>query len=248
MLSEEERRELQHKRIVERRKMDYWTRKIFECAKQSNSYTPKIKLTFKEPTHIPKGFGRHSKEPKLSWTFSFFVKGNHVYYTAKRNGTYGRSIDPRVLLITQKVELISVSYAFDSFKQFKAKFDTRFISEQEIIGLWNKESNQTGKRYDKRDFRKMGSRGLQVMKDFCEKYHNLYTKTEHYTPSDYPSSTHDYILTAHYTSWHHKGRDITIEHRIGSPYIYYSSEFHNCGNGSYYLIANKREVLHLEND
>jgi len=122
---------------------------------------------------------------------------------------------------------------FKDYEHFKAKFDMRFITEAEIQKLWSTPSSQTSEQYKPSDFHGIGPRGKQILKEFLYTFVNVNTTGE---------------LSRHYTAYRHSGRDITITHNAGRPYVYYSSEYPGCGNGRYGLLANCQEFLHLEDD
>lgn len=142
---------------------------------------------------------------------------------------------------------------FDSFEQFKARFDPFFITEEEIQKLWNEKSAQTGQHYHRSDFRSMGPVGKEVMERFLRFFKGIGTGSSD-APGyvSYVSYEGRYgILTAYHDSRGHgvAGRDITITHQTNRQrYCHYSSEYPGCGNGRYGLVANKTTFLHLEDD
>lgn len=162
--------------------------------------------------------------------FKFFLSPTHglCYGIGRRHGhpfpiTHMSSYEP----------LPNKTNVFKDYDHFKAKFDMRFITEAEIQKLWSTSSAQTGEQYKPSDFHGLGPRGKQVLKEF------LYTFVDVNTTGD---------LTRHHYTNRHPGRDITVTHNAGKPYVYYSSEYSGCGNGRYGLLANCQEFLHLEDD
>lgn len=132
---------------------------------------------------------------------------------------------------------------FRDYEHFAGRFDRRFITESEIQKLWAGTSAQHGGKYKPSDFRRLGPQGKQVMRQFLGLFVNVNTEGKCY----FERSGHKTLEEYHNTS-HRIGRDIRITHTLGRGSIYYASEFKGCGNGSYGLIANQNEFLHLEDD
>ena len=130
------------------------------------------------------------------------------------------------------------------YEKFKRKFDSRFITPQEIKRLWNGTSAQHGGKYNFNDFRHIGSRGLEVLRKFMR----LFKGVNEGGGAGYIQKDGYSILSERYFCYHNLGRDITITHQTNLPWVTYSSEYHNCSNGRYGLIANEKEYLWLEDD
>jgi hypothetical protein len=183
--------------------------------------------------------------------FRYFFISTHgrLCYAPRRNPRKG-FIFNETHLIT-KLEFISESterknFEFKSFEDFRKKFDTRFIKEEQILKLWNGTSGQHGGKYNKKDFRKIGKRGKDVMRRFLMTFTNINEKNRHYRVDRYDS--HVFTFSERYQSSHRLGRDISICHQTNCPHVFYSTEFHNCGNGRYGIVANEKEFLWLEDD
>jgi hypothetical protein len=138
---------------------------------------------------------------------------------------------------------------FEDYEQFKAKFDPFFITETEILRLWNGTSSQHGGKYMPADFHKIGPRGKHVLERFLKSFKGI-TSTDYagYRVTENKGVMTQAYLVESYNSCHHLGRDIKIEHRAGNDFVWYSSEYSGCGNGRYGLIANRNEFLWLEDD
>ena len=136
---------------------------------------------------------------------------------------------------------------FNSYEQFKKKFDTRFITEKVIKELWDGTSAQHGGKYNKNDFRKIGKVGKDVLFRFLAHFKSLDTHTEYYREStqyDIPV----WVLRREHRTDHRIGRDISISHQTNIDMIHYSSERSGCCNGRYGLLVNENEYLWLEDD
>jgi hypothetical protein len=169
--------------------------------------------------------------------------GKLLYCTTRssRMGYWFPSLD----LVTRYEPVIETSRAdeFRSLADFASRFDRRFINESEIQSLWNSTSAQHGGKYKPSDFHRFGHRGKQVMDRFLQLFVDVNTEGKCYSER----SGHLCLEQYHNTNYH-SGRDIRITHTLGLGRVGYASEFMGCGNGSYGLVANKNEFLHLEND
>jgi hypothetical protein len=145
---------------------------------------------------------------------------------------------------------------FKTFDEFKRRFDPQFISEAKIQELWNNPSSQTGQRYRRSDFRRIGREGQQVMGRFLHFFKGIGTgdNAPGYFKSRFTNQdgSEYYSFEEHYTSngrqSSHFGRDIKISHQTNQQIVHYSSEYPGCGNGRYGLVVNKTTFLHLEDD
>lgn len=207
----------------------------------SLSHYMKIKIEFNRPVNIRINYRRHKEI--LSFIFTKLMFSNSRLYHGKRNSRY---LYPLYLESIKSIEpLLETSIYFKDYEEFKKKFNPLFITEDEIYRLFN-ETSYSGQRFNKTDFRTIGKRGREVLKQFMVHFKGVtkgggegYTKSFH---GDYK------ILHKHYSSYRHPGRDITIEHNENIEYVWYSSEKHGCGNGRYGLVVNRNEYLWLEDD
>lgn len=181
----------------------------------------------------------------------FFLNNDSLCYKFKKNGCEGYylpSID-KIIKYEPVIENFKEN-KFDSYEQFKAKFDPQFITEDFIKQLYSEKSAQTGKRYTPADFKRIDPRGKEALRRFMTFFQgvsNTNTTTPGYIERGEEGKRYHYLDARYYSSGH-PGRDITIGHTLGLNRVSYSSEFHNCGNGTYGLLANKNEYLWLEND
>lgn len=225
----------------------------------------KIKIWFSEPvtvqtpytrwTHYTDEYGRDCMTKKCQRQTSehvfngFFYQHGYLYSMLRQNGRTGYPFDhcdkivKWELILDQKGLKIE---SFSTYEQFRKKFDTFFITEDEIQRLWNGTSGQHGGKYVPSDFRRMGPQGLKLMQKFLRFFKGV---NEGGGSGYHKSSYGDYFTyDEHYDSDHHSGRDISITHQTNCGVVHYSSEYHGCGNGRYGLVANKKEFLWLEDD
>lgn len=180
----------------------------------------------------------------------FVVIGGRLHYTTTRNARYAYPC-PWLDKIVSYEPVDDIKRAdFKDFEQFKKKFDPLFITDTEIQKLWNQKSSQHGGRYKPSDFHRLGLRGHEVLKRFLIDFNGVPNPEggSGYRESGIKDETPRYYLTKYHDSWHHSGRDIKISHLAGNDFVWYSSEYHGCGNGRYGLLANKNEFLWLEDD
>lgn len=192
---------------------------------------------------------RYSKNKIVSdvHTFPGFFnwQGRSLCYKFKRGGRRG-DIFPDLKLVTKYEPVInSAKDEFDIFEKFKAKFDPSYITEEGIQSLWDSKSSQHGGDYRPSDFRKIGKVGKQVLRRFLTTFKGI---------NDTPEECYRFMcgdikyISERHTAYRHPGRDISISHSLGVPYVHYSSEYSGCGNGRYGILANKNEYLWLEDD
>jgi hypothetical protein len=194
----------------------------------------------------PHSFTKNRTRTVTDWIFGgFFTGTTHglCYSIGNRRGYPFDCLDK----VARYEPLPNVSDEFESYDQFKAKFDMLFVTEDEIQSLWNGTSCQHGGKYKKSDFHRIGPQGLRVLKEFLEHFKGINGGGEGcpgYTKYD---DTH-YTLDRRYHSYHNLGRDIHISHQTNVPRVFYSSEYPGCGNGRYGMVANTKEFLWLEDD
>jgi hypothetical protein len=200
----------------------------------------------------------NSNEGNVHVFSGFFLHGGSLCYKVKAGGRRGYHFP--ALDLVERYEpvvdgLVDKTQAFATYEQFRKKFDLLFISDAEILRLWNGTSSQTGNKYTPADFHKIGPVGRKVLEDFMRRFNGVNnTDTASYREVVTPDHTGKqppttmYYLSAGHESYRHSGRDIQISHRLGLGYVHYSSEYAGCGNGRYGLVANRSEFLWLEDD
>jgi hypothetical protein len=153
---------------------------------------------------------------------------------------------PSLELVTKYEPVLPVQTKdeFESVAEFATRFDRRFITESEIQKLWAGTSAQHGGKYTPSDFHRLGPQGKRVLYNFLR----LFMDVEDTEGKYYFERSGHKCLEQYHNTHSNGGRDIKISHTLGQGYVYYASEFKGCGNGSYGLIANENEFLHLEND
>lgn len=211
------------------------------------SYKTKLRLTFIKPMHIPTGACHKSKSKHKTMDFHFWVS-NGIVRRFKRGGSQGYHLHEDIYANIASWEVIVVDDSM-SFEEFKKKFDMRFITEKELKLTWNNKSPQHGGAYKKTDFKSMSKRGKDLLDTFLTWFDSVTIPTEHYETGQFPTTSTKDLLREHYTPWGgRRGRTISIEHHYPRPYVVYSTEDVQGGREKCCLIANKNEVLHLEND
>lgn len=234
-------------------------------------YDDTIKAVLAEPENHLMNIMRISKVCRVKVTFSFsqtvwlsrrkrldnvsehifpefFVKGDTLYYLFKRGGRTGLPISLKHIQAYEPV--IDSVDEFKTYEDFKKKFDTQFITENQIKNLWESTSAQHGGKYKPSDFKPISKSGKEALRYFLVDFKGV-TSTD---PTGYRDYTFDNVTTKHITGTYYGSgggngsRDIRIGHRLGSPQVSYSSEYHGTGNGSYGLLATKSTYLWLEDD
>jgi len=227
----------------------------------------KIRVWFDQPVSIPtrrywvknpdgsKSGHRSKTVSEHVFTYMWLCSNKLCYRTGGNGKTWtGYQFDPEWMTHVTKYEPIPEDRekkdTFDTYEQFKARFDPLFIKEEMIQELWKEHSAQTGTHYRRSDFRPIGSVGKQVMERFLRFFKGIGTGSPN--EPGYSSSPHGSygILTAYHNSGGRGkfGRDITITHQTNQRHVHYSSEFVGTGNGRYGILANKKYFLHTEDD
>ena len=230
-------------------------KEIYELVKGMDKRKNKVEVEFTEPV------GVYNHEKKKIHTFSKLIVNENCniggtiyynfYYTSRINARYRYSLDAEISEKIKSVRLVDIKEKnkFKSLEQFAKRFDTRYITKEMIVKLYNEKSSQTGVAYDKRDFKQMGPRGKQAFESFNKQFTGVNKLAAELNGNYEKSSYGDYkTLTVNYASYQNSGRDIRISHSSNQPLVHYSSEFSGCGNGSYGLVVRKGVWLHLEDD
>ena len=208
-----------------------------------------VKVWFNKPVQVVNAQRHHQTVTQFTFR-RFFLSTSKVFcHMHRANGRNGFPVYFKLEDIEKYEIVIPTEHAFADFEQFKAKFDPRFMTETEILRTWNLNSPQHGGKYDKRDFHRIGSKGKIALRQFLNNFSSVNeTSNEKYSVGIGEGSVY---VRGNFNSMscnEHFGRDIKIEHKLGLPYVWYTSEFPGCGNGSYGLLANEKEWLHVEND
>lgn len=199
-------------------------------------------LKFSEPVCFSLGGRYYSNVRRFKFRKFKYEEGQgRLYFSVSRRARWMHALSYGVEDKIVGVEFLSPKKdAFASFEEFARRFDRRFVSEEKLRELWNGTSGQHGGKYRPSDFRTIGPRGRQVVQDFLRHYVD--------TKGGGPAYDFDGYHATRYRSCHHLGRDISVSHLAGNGLVWYSSEFHGCGNGSYYMLATEKTVMHIEND
>jgi len=217
----------------------------------------RIKMRFSEPVLVNRSRRRAGKESKEHTFFAMFKGSNsgELCYATHRgqNGTLsGFHFRPGDLRKVVGYELADVrgrsgrAREFASFEQFRRRFDPRFATRDEIQRLWDSKSPQHGGRYRPSDFRRLHKKGLLTVEHFM-RFFNGVQATEPSPGYSLDNNGRRY-LSVHENAWSNQGRDITVSHRLGLGYVWYSSEYPGCGNGRYGLLVSPKVFLHTEDD
>jgi hypothetical protein len=208
----------------------------------------KIILSFSRPVEVSKDSRRMTVESLvINGVFTGEGSGQFCYLTPRQSRRGYLFTYPMVLhyLNAKLTKDNSENLLFKHLEDFSKKFDRRFISEDLIKQLYEEGKTSEGRPWLRTDFKRLGDKGESVMERFLGQFTDINTKTVYYFPTTYSP---DGYLSSRRDSWNGKGRDISISHSVGSNKVFFSSEYPGCGNGQYYLVANEKEVLHLEND
>lgn len=216
----------------------------------------RIKMRFSEPIWVNRSRRRARKEATEHTFFAMFnaSRGGGLCYATHRSshgtlsGFHFRHGD-LAKLVAYELDPGGRSRQpreFKSLAQFRKRFDPRFTTEAEIQRLFNGTSSQHGGKYRPNDFRRLHHKGLLAVDQFMKYFRGVDATepTEGYVRN---KNGHHY-LTVRQNSWHPSGRDITISHRLGLGYVWYSSEYHRCGNGRYGLLVTPKTFLWMEDD
>lgn len=208
-----------------------------------------VRAWFSRPVQVWKPRRVNTWVEEYLFRYFFMSTQGRLCYAPRRNPRKGFAFHETHLIT--KLEFVPESTEkkkqnFKSFEDFKKKFDLRFIKEDQILKLWNEKSNQHGGQYNRKDFRKIGKRGKEVMKRFLRTFTSIHEKNRFYHESQYDDGV--WVFSERYQSSHRLGRDISICHQTNCPHVFYSSEYHMCGNGRYGIVANEKEFLWLEDD
>jgi hypothetical protein len=148
--------------------------------------------------------------------------------------------------------VLSTLDLFESYEQFKSKFDTFFITEELIKKLWEGTSAQHGEKYKPSDFKSIGPSGKEALRQLLLGFKGVTsTDTFGYRESTSVDGHIHYRVRDGFcqgSGGSSSSRDVSVSHTLGKNLVHYSSERHGTGNGTYGLIANKNTYLWLEND
>jgi len=206
----------------------------------------KIKITFTTPFTVRIN-RRCIKQNVTEYIFSgFFKHGNDLCYTYKRDGRHGQFLPMSLIKSYEPIR----NKTFKDFEQFKKKFDPFFITGEYIKKLWEETSCQTGERYTPEDFRQIGPAGKQALQRFMHQFMGV----SNVDPSTYSPRSFD-GKSYHMAKGHYFGsgngnfsKDVTIEHELGNPIVFYCSEQTGGGKSRSGLVVSKTTYLWLEDD
>lgn len=212
----------------------------------------RIKMVFSSPVRVSRSRRRAALESAEHTFFALFKgsKSGRLCYATHRSpmGTLsGFHFRPGDLDKLVRYELVDRRPAsFPSLERFRKRFDPRFATDAEVERLFNQNSGQHGGRYRPNDFRRLHEKGLMAADKFMRHFKGVEATepTEGYVRN---KNGHHY-LTVWQNSWHPSGRDITISHRLGLGYVWYSSKYYRCGNGRYGLLVTPKTFLWMEDD
>lgn len=216
----------------------------------------RIRMKFSDPVRVKRGRRRAAKEAREHTFFAMFKasrSGDLCYATHRGpmgtlSGYHFRPGDLSKLVAYELVKDGAGGRAgeFKSLGQFRRRFDPRFATEDEIRRLFSQKSGQHGGRYRPNDFRRLHEKGLRAVERFMWHFRGV-DATE---PSEGYTQDKDgqHYLNVHENTWHPAGRDISVSHKLGLPYVWYSSEYCGCGNGRYGLLVTPKTFLWLEDD
>jgi hypothetical protein len=182
-----------------------------------------------------------------------FQQNGRWWGNVKRNARKGYSISCNEyagdIITIERDPKAGRHEGFKTLAEFMVMFNPRFITLEKISELWHNGIDGAKTTEIKRSkFKKIGKEGKTLMKRFLEKFDSVNRITEHYMVS--PHGEYKVLMEKRYSSSSSMriGRDIGVEHSEGNGMVFWSSEYPGCGNGSYYIVANERTILHLEDD
>lgn len=206
----------------------------------------RVKVTFNNPQTIWITRRKHIIVSEHTFP-EFFVKGDTLYYKFKRDGRTGIPISMKH--ITAYEPVLESLDEFKTYEDFKKMFDLQFITEGQIQNLWEGTSFQHGGKYKPSDFKPISASGREALQWFLAGFKGVNnTDPSTYREYTFEGSTYRTLTGTYYGRGGNNSRDIRISHRLGSPQVGYSSEYHGCGNGRYGLLATKSTYLWLEDD
>lgn len=208
-----------------------------------------IRVTFKIPITLQINQHRVKQDVKeYIFKIPFFISSQQICYRFQKNGRKGQYLP--ISDIESYEPVIIKADQFESYKQFKRKFDLFFIEESQILSLWNSKSAQHGERYKPSDFKSINKAGKHALNMFLINFKGINSTDK----SAYFKRTIEekdyYVLSGycHGTGNSSSSRDIRISHQYGSPQVGYSSEYLGTGNGTYGILVSRNKYLWMEND
>jgi hypothetical protein len=227
----------------------------YEAAKQKVALAYEIgrhgngtyRLCYSVPVRFNTSRYRHKESPVHFVSKIFLSGGGYYCYAPKSNSRRGWEIPIENLVSVNVIH--GKADVFNSLEEFAKKFDKRFITDEEIKSLWESKSGQHGGQYRPSDFRRVSKVMKNQVKQFVETVQDIRIWKGTKGPlKGFCELDKRYYCSVEHESWHTSGRDIKIEYMLGGEHVYYKSEFHRCGNGSYGLLATENTWLHLEDD
>jgi hypothetical protein len=207
----------------------------------------KIKITFNEPFTVWLNT-RRAKLDLTEHTFGgFFSLNGNLYYRLSKTSRRGQHLPVNNI---KSYEPVRDNLLFKNFEQFKKKFDPYFITEEYIKKLWEETSCQTGERYAPSDFRQIGPAGKKALQSFLLQFRGVSNvDPSTYTPRTYQGDSY-YIAEGGYsgTGVGNFSKDISVEHRLGKPVVFYCSEQTGGGKSRSGFVVSKTTYLWLEDD
>lgn len=215
----------------------------------------KLILTFNKPINNP--FNKWIREDLINKLKidHFYINNGTIYISNRLNSRVVSRIEP----IIEHIETVELDKKktkdFINYNDFLNQFDTSLFDVKEIEKLWQENVEYKEKngyfRYHRTDFKVMGKQGLKIWKRFREQWKGLSPIAQEVSGVYTKGYGDTKVFSVYYRCYgmsRGKGRDITISHTLGCPYIHYSSEYAGCGNGSYGLVARNNVWLHIEDD
>ena len=205
-----------------------------------------LQITFSEPVPLVVNRRYVTKTEHVFANFGTASSGYGLIYVPRRGARRGYHFGVDLLSKVVSVEpVLDKPDEFKSFDRFKSRFDSRFITDAEVQSLWNGKSAQHGGKYTPSDFHGLSRTGLRVVEKFLQRFKSVTEPTPFYS-GEPPRLREAYISSGRQSSAF--GRDISVEHMAGKPFVWWSSEYPGCGNGRYGILANEKTFLWLEDD
>jgi hypothetical protein len=212
----------------------------------------KVKIKFSQPVNIYPNSRRAIKDV-TEYVFSdFFLKGDMICYRFKKDGRHGQYLQMQHVESYEPVR--TTIDEFNSYEDFKKKFDLYFITEELIKDLWEGTSAQHGEKYKPSDFKPVSKAGKEALNSFLRTFKGVNsTDITGYTEKDSLVTDEGkyHILYGHYFGRSfdcHFSRDVDVSHQIGQNRVFYSSTRTGGGKERNGILATRSTYLWLEDD
>lgn len=177
----------------------------------------------------------------------FGTKTGYLCYASRRSPRFGFTFHWLHNVVSYEPVLdTQTKDKFTSYEQFQARFDRRYITEDEIKSLWSQPSSLHGKQLKPSDFRSFSKIGKKLMGDFDKNFLGVgqvpTTQDTRYVECGEGKFK---LMCRHYSYDEDRG-DSYLEHVTHMRFVLYSL-CHPRGSkrGKYGVLATKNTYLQL---